>query len=154
MYEPKLGTGLSRPQVYSCGVIAKALGASKKQVVYEAKEYLRQKGLERSSFLELEVNDRRICFGSTDLSVHLGKMFFFGKMINTEFYSEVNDLLSNYGASFVVFYSGSLLMCMREDVSYNGAGAIFVRDERTNRGHVIEPLVTYMKGLYPIYVED
>ena len=115
---------------------------------------------EKSPITTLNLNkfndnhSRTLVIGSTRATISLGKAVFFKTFSKTDFYSEVVNLLKNYSADVVVFYSGGQLMCVSLGDFYEGLGGVFVKkdmDEKT--GYVIEPFTHYLEYFHPVYVD-
>jgi len=97
---------------------------------------------------------RTLVIGSTRSTVSIGKTILFKTFSKTDFYSEAVNLLKNYSADVVVFYSGGQLMCVSLGDFYEGLGGVFVRadmDQKT--GYVIEPFMNYLEYFHPVYVD-
>lgn len=92
---------------------------------------------------------------SAQTEKNLNKLWNWSKLKATNVYGEFTDMCQNFGEDLVFTYcSASDVFVVRRDDSYSGVGGIFVREDSSTSGVVIEPFKNFFKSVAPLSPAD
>jgi len=141
-------------QVDICAAISRHFKLRKAVLRAEVEEYIKHNGGYNSPVIEVNLPDFIATIGLSKNTVGVKSMFFFKQFEKTELYADAVNLIENDRTDFVVFRSGKALIVIYTADEYKGLGGIFVKQDKTPVGYVIEPIEHYLRHNYPVYSEE
>ena len=145
---------MTKEQLDVCDAISRHFKKRKADLRAAVREYIEYNEGVDGPVIEIALPDFIATIGISKNTVTTSSMFFFKLFEKTELYADVVNLINNNNTDFVVFSSGKALIVVYTADEYKGVGGIFVRQDKSPVGYVIEPIEHYLKYNYPVYSEE